>query len=51
MLGEIGCFGVTDQTAYNELLDRIDDPMDQPTIQEFLDLGASFEEYSRELAP
>lgn len=43
--------GITDETAYNELKSRINDSTNPATIQDFLDLGATAEEYSHELAP
>lgn len=42
--------GITDQEKYNELLDRIDNSSQpNPTIQEFLDIGATYLDDAHEL--
>jgi len=44
--------GITSQEAYNELLNQIDDDSQpNPTIQDFLDIGATYLDDAHELAP
>ncbi len=44
--------GVTDQTAYSALINRINEPSEtNPTIQEFLDIGATYLDDAHELSP
>ena len=42
---------IINEMEYTELKNRINDTTNPATIQDFLDLGATFEEYSRELTP
>lgn len=43
--------GITDQTAYNALLARISTTSNKPTIEEFIDLGATYLEAAKQRMP